>query len=563
MKQNKTVLAGINASYSHTALSVYSLARMPVNTELAVHESTINEDIDTVYRSLMEEKAQCIAFSCYIWNIERVLLLARRIKAARPETQILLGGPEVSYDCEAWMRKHPEIDRILSGEGEYSFPMLFTDSPSDVPGLWHRMGSRIISPKNAALIPNLYALPPVYRDFPFQANKMYYYEASRGCPYHCAFCLSSQERLRTVPLSRVREELQYLLDARVMLVKFVDRTMNADPARFREILTFLSEQDNGVTKFHMEIHPAALKEREIRQIGRLRKGLVQFEIGIQSTNPETCAAIQRVGENAQIQKTVAALLENGNAHLHLDLIAGLPFEDLDAFGRSFNDVMEMRPHQLQLGFLKLLRGTELRRKAPEYSIRYAPDAPYEVLATQWMSPEALFFLKDVEGWVEILYNDAPWKKTLLYLKHLTGDWWTLFSDLAGWAASEKITPVRLNREDVISVLFHFGITSGAKEEILRELLLYDTLLVSRTPPRSDILQTDRWNAEDFLESHIQETIPLAAREDPKPWYRKTRAQHFSHAVHGYDGKGEPAREPNQLLFIYNVETAVVPIRKGA
>lgn len=562
MKFNKTLFAGLNASFSHTALALYSLVRMPLETEAVVREFTINENRDSVFRAIIEENADLVAFSCYIWNIDIVLTLARRIKAARPQTAILLGGPEVSYDAGQWIKRHAEIDLILSGEGEESLPLLFTGPEENVPGLWYREEGNVkVSDKPLDPV-NLSGLPPVYRNFSFQDHKMYYYEASRGCPYRCSFCLSSNEPVRTVPMQQVKEELHALLKAKVMIVKFVDRTMNADPARFHEILRFISEEDNGITRFHMEIHPTALRDASIQQIQGLRKGLVQFEIGVQSTHEPTCQAIRRVGDTTRIGEVVARLRTAGNVHLHLDLIAGLPYEDMRAFASSFEHVMDMQPHMLQLGFLKLLRGSDLRKQAEQYGIRFPDDAPYEVVATKWMSPEDLFFLKDVESLVDHLYNTSCVQKTLLYFRYRTGSWWELFSALARFARENGYLQTSRKQTERYDLCLAFGRRIGSDETILQDLLRYDMLMQTWKWPASVPIRFDNWTAERFLSKEVQQVLAEIGRTDPKNGLRKTQGQHFQYDIHAYFGDGTPCKREHRLLFLYKEETSVHRIGKG-
>ena len=562
MRRKKALLAGLNASYSHTSLSVYSLARIPVDADVIVREFTINEDIHAIYRALMEARADIILFSCYLWNIDLVLRLSRMIKTVRPDCRIVLGGPEVSFDCAAWLRDNTCVDGILTGEGEAAFPLLFTEEPHAIPGFWYRDGDKIKAPGQPAIVPDLSELPPVYADFSFQPNKIYYLEASRGCPYHCAFCLSSTQKVRTVSMEQVKQELTALIDAEVMLVKFVDRTMNADSGRLREILAFLSAHDRGKTVFHMEIHPAALSSSDLSSIGKLREGLVQFEIGIQSTHPATCRAIHRVGDPERITEVIGTLRDFGNTHLHLDLIAGLPYEDLPSFHRSFNDVMRMKPHKLQLGFLKLLRGTALRAQADSYSIRYEPDAPYEVLETKWLEADDLFFLKDISRCVDLFYNEGIWEKTISWFTFLCKDSAAVFSNMAVFAREHGYLDRPLRQAAHPDFLYAFGRSIGSCRDVLQDTLAYDVLKERRNVPNSRCVRFDPWTAGEFQNEQIQAALAEKTRALPAAWFRKSRAQWFSFAIDRFTGEEAPRKEKNRLLFLYGDHTAVCRIRKG-
>lgn len=539
----KTTLVGMNASYSHTAFALYCLERMRPDTELTLIECTTSEHHDDVLRKLYETKADLYGFCSYIWNIEKLLPLIRDLKVLLPKAKMLLGGPEVSFDAKGYLQNNPEVDFVLCGEGEESFPLLFSEQMQNIPGLVYRDGEHIVA--NEMQTPNLEILPAIYEDFDFQDHKMYYYEASRGCPYRCSFCLSQSQKVRQVPLERVKEELTTLAAAGLDRIKFIDRTMNANPERFDALLSFIESIDNGHTNFHMEIHPAALKSAQIEKIKSLRKGLVQFEIGVQSTNPKTCEAIHRVGDTESIRQVVLALREADNVHLHLDLIAGLPYEDMTSFAQSFDDVMAMKPHKLQLGFLKLLHGTKLRSQAKEFQIDHTANAPYEVLRTQWLTPDELYFLHDVADLVDILYNEQWLEKTLLVLKHHHESWWALFESLAQFTRQQKIG--RPTKDAWYDVLFQYGVKHGIDERLLVDILHYDAHKRTLHQPKAQCIQYEAWRIQDFQQKHVQQALEAYGGKT-SDYYKKSRTYTFQHDVLNYNG-GPCKQKEQTLLFV--------------
>lgn len=561
MRFKKTALIGLNASFSHTSLAIYSLARMKPNTEQVIREFTINENPNDIFRALVELEADLYGFSCYLWNIDLILKITEWLKTVRPDSTILLGGPEVSFDAKRWMEDAPHIDMIQTGEGECSWVRFFEADASEVPGLWYREGGRTMAPSIDNPAASLEDLPAVYDDFPFLENRLYYYEASRGCPYRCAFCLSSVDTLRAVPMETVKKELLSLLQARVRTVKFVDRTMNADSSRFLKMIDFIEKHDNGFTGFHMEIHPAALLPQEIERLRTVRKGLLQFEIGIQSTNPETCKAVHRVGDSERIFEVVQALREPDHIHLHLDLIAGLPYEGLAEFQKSFEEVMKMRPHKLQLGFLKLLRGTELRLRAEEYGIQYQRQAPYEVLMTPWLTASELFLLQDIAHLVDALYNEGWLQTTLSYLiKMHESSTWALFCGMAKWAQKNSWHSHARPKDSWYEFCYQYGLSIGCDPEFILDTLRYDALLRSPRLPKTTILEFTPWRTADFLSATVQKILNGISDASDKSLYQRTRADYFSFDMEKFREYDILIRNKTRMLFLYEEETSVHPIQ---
>ena len=425
----KTLLAAINAQYIHTNLAVrylYRFRNLYKRQAISFVEFTVNQLPEHIFSQIYELEPDLLCFSCYLWNIQTVLQLAEDYKQLRPNTKILLGGPEVSYDGEALLRSSPSVDYIIAGEGELVLEPLLDclsgegnaeENLSAVPGLVYRRedGQICANPRPPAL--ELALLP-----FPYEGelesldNRLLYYETSRGCPFNCRYCLSSAEQgVRFQPLDKVFRELQYFLDARVRQVKLVDRTFNCKRPHYRPILEYLIAHDNGVTNFHLEISADLLEEEDMTIFSQARPGLFQLEIGVQSTHPQTAAAIDRHAPFAKIANAVKQIHSLGNIHCHLDLIAGLPQENYGSFAKSFDDVFSLRPEQFQLGFLKLLKGSYLREHADGLGLRFRSSPPYEVLSSDRLSFGELLRLKGVEEMVDIYYNSGRFQQTLEYL----------------------------------------------------------------------------------------------------------------------------------------------------
>ncbi|MCI9150840.1 MAG: DUF4080 domain-containing protein [Lachnospiraceae bacterium] len=445
----KILLTAINAKYIHSNLAVYSLYAYAKRLcqHLAVAEYTINHSLDFVMQEIFRQRPDVLCFSCYIWNITFVEELSRELHKLLPGMPIWVGGPEVSYECDAFLQRNPQITGILRGEGEQSFYGLcchYAEGSvelSGIPGLVYRQEGLSaaeepagMAEEPAGMAENLQAaaelvhtpdaeplpmdsLPFCYEDLAGLKNRIVYYETSRGCPFRCSYCLSSLEKsLRLRSMSLVERELQFFLDHRVPQVKLVDRTFNCSHAHAMAIWQYLADHDNGVTNFHFEISADLLNEEELRLLGQMRPGLVQLEIGVQSTNPDTLAEIRRTTDLCRLEENAARIRSFGNIHQHLDLIAGLPMEGYDSFRASFDQVYGMHPQQLQLGFLKVLKGSWLYENRERYGILFRHRPPYEVLATRWLSYEELLRIKLVEEMLEVYGNSGQYEVTLKLLE---------------------------------------------------------------------------------------------------------------------------------------------------
>ncbi len=413
----KFLLAAVNTKYIHSNPAVYSLKayaekKAPELTgQIEIAEYTINHQISDILADLYKRKPDAIGFSCYIWNISYVLELAEEMKKLLPDVQIWFGGPEVSFDADKLLLTYPFLTGVICGEGEESFLQLaMAYKKAEEEGRSFAEVSRG-QLKNTELV--LSEVPFLYDDDASFENRILYYESSRGCPFRCSYCLSSIDktvRLRDIEI--VKKELAYFIEKKVRQVKFVDRTFNCNKEHALAIWEYLLAHDNGVTNFHFEIAADLLGEEELTLLSKFRPGALQLEIGVQSTNEKTIEEIDRRMNVERLRGIVKRIHDGGNIHVHLDLIAGLPYEDYDSFGKSFDDVYAMQPEQLQLGFLKVLKGSKMHQKAQDYGLVYRSKPPYEVLYTDWISFDDICRLKRIEEMVEIYYNSNQFTVTL-------------------------------------------------------------------------------------------------------------------------------------------------------
>lgn len=445
----KILLAALNAKYIHSNLAVHSLRAYAkeYQEQIEIAEYTINHAKDTVLRDIYLRKPDVIAFSCYIWNLDYIEDLIGDLEKIMPDTAIFVGGPEVSYDAEAFLKRNPFVKGVMTGEGEQTFGELCRELCENgvtekVCGVLESRGCMDMS-----------KIPFIYKDLKEFENRIIYYESSRGCPYSCSYCLSSiDKKVRFRDMALVKEELQFFLDRKVPQVKFVDRTFNCNRKRAMETWQYILGHDNGVTNFHFEISADLLSEEELEILGKFRPGAVQLEIGVQSANPETIREIRRKMDLEQLKKNVAAVKKFRNIHQHLDLIAGLPYEDLASFKRSFNEVYEMEPDQLQLGFLKVLKGSHMYSMAEEYGLSYKGKPNYEVLSTRWLSYGEILQLKAVEEMVEMYYNSGQFQATVKHLVREFAAPYVFFEKLAAYFEREgfmKNAPSRMSRYTVL------------------------------------------------------------------------------------------------------------------
>ncbi len=482
----RILLTTLNSKYVHSNLALkymYNIASL-TDLEVELQEFTINNDKSYVFTEILRGGYDLVCFSCYIWNIEQIKELGENLKKASPQTKILVGGPEVSFETRQLMEENPWIDFVLRGEGEYSFSMFCKELISEryayayVEGLSYRRCGEIIENPDAPLL-EMELLPFPYEKLCIERDKVIYYESARGCPYQCSYCLSSLEKvMRPLPLQRVKEDLQYFLDEKVKQVKLIDRTFNYDKERAYQIWKYLIANDNGVTNFHFEICGEIMDDRMFQLLKTAREGLFQFEIGIQSTNSQALQAVDRKDNINVIWYNVKRLIAMGNIHIHVDLIAGLPFEDYGSFGRSFNRVYALRADHMQLGFLKLLKGTKIRGQEEEYEFCFREKAPYEIISNKYISAVEMMQLKMVETVLELYKNKGGFGHTLSYLeKNAAVNPFDLFEQLADFYYSRGFQHKSHKKEDLYRILLCFaenceGRKKGIGEKV-KELLSQD------------------------------------------------------------------------------------------
>ncbi|HJB06819.1 MAG TPA: B12-binding domain-containing radical SAM protein [Candidatus Enterocloster faecavium] len=482
------LLGAVNAKYIHSNPAVYSLRAYAIETgrckkeEIQVAEYTINQRLEDIRRDLFRRSPQFVGFSCYIWNISVIRSLIPDLARILPGVPIWLGGPEVSFDCQELLRSVPQVKGVMRGEGEETFASLVQlyqeteGRPSDyelsaIAGLSFRgdKGRIVETPDREPL--EMDRIPFYYKGIPSEQieHRIVYYESSRGCPFSCAYCLSSVEKgLRFRSVSRVLEELDYFLEQRVPQVKFIDRTFNCRKSHAMAIWRHILEKDRGITNFHFEIAADLLDGEELELLKQMRPGLVQLEIGVQSTNPETLKAIHRPADLEKIRWTTEQIDEGKNIHQHLDLIAGLPFEDFASFQNSFNQVYAMKPEQLQLGFLKVLKGSPMEAMAKEYGIVSSPNPPYEVLFTPWLSYGELLSLKGVEEMVEVYYNSRQFVTAVGRLEGEFASPYDMFAALAGYYEQEGLDQLSHSRMARFEILWNFISSLGLGKEAMEE-----------------------------------------------------------------------------------------------
>ena len=488
----KILLAACNAKYIHSNLAVYDLKAYSSDYDehVILKEYTINQPKDEILKDIYSSGADVVCFSCYIWNISFVRELIRDLVKILPKTAFWAGGPEVSYDAEKFLTEMPEMTGVMVGEGEKTFHDLLEfyidgkDSLEEISGIAYRTGDKIIHNGWRELM-DLSAIPFVYEHLEKFENRIIYYESSRGCPFSCSYCLSSiDKKLRFRDLELVKIELQFFLDHRVPQVKFVDRTFNCKHEHAMTIWKYILEHDNGVTNFHFEISADLLREEEMELMSQMRPGLIQLEIGVQSTNPETIRAIHRHMDLKKLEHCVNRVHSFRNIHQHLDLIAGLPYEDYDTFHQSFNDVYQMKPDQLQLGFLKVLKGSLMQKEAEVYGIVYKEKEPYEVLSTNWLTYGEVLKLKMVESMVEVYYNSGQFWHTLEYLVPLEKDAFTFYEKLGSFYEKKgysEISHSRMRRYEIL--LEYLKEETDVPAEVAAQKMLYDLYLREKLKKR--------------------------------------------------------------------------------
>lgn len=549
----KVLLTAVNAKYIHSNLAIYSMKAYAEQkgcpgAEIQLAEYTINQQQDGILRGIYEKKPDLLCFSCYIWNISFVRELIRDVKKILPKTRIWVGGPEVSYDAEDFLKEMPQVTGVICGEGEETFAEVVRtyaqwekqeQEPgklADVPGIVYRDGEKMVFTGNRDIL-NMDELVFPYENLSLFEHKIIYYESSRGCPFSCSYCLSSiDKKLRFRSVFLVKKELQFFLDHQVPQVKFVDRTFNCKKEHAMEIWKYIKEHDNGITNFHFEIAADLLTEEEIGLIAAMRPGLIQLEIGVQSTNERTLQEIRRKTSFQEICKKVRAVAEGENVHQHLDLIAGLPYEDYKSFQKSFCDVYALRPQQLQLGFLKVLKGAYMEEMADAYGCVYKSKEPYEVLKTKWLTYGEISRLKGIEEMTEVYYNSGQFFYTLKVLEKEFPDAFTMYEELADFYARKgyfTVSHARISRYEILREFL--------QEKGIQYLEFYDQLMVLDLYARENLKTRPSWAMD--LKPYKRQIQAFYAKEEEQPEILK-------------DYQGYQARQMEKMthleVFTYNV-----------
>ena len=585
----KVLLAAINAKYIHSNLGIYSLKTygekmlkewgLAEEAKVSLAEYTINHQMEQILQDIYKRKPDVIGFSCYIWNISYVKMILADIKKVLPDVKIWAGGPEVSYHAEAFLKEEPAVDIVMMGEGEITFAhflkaLLEGEELKRVPGLMLRNDDGTITDTGFRQVMDMSQIPFPYAfmDMKELEHRIIYYESSRGCPFSCAYCLSSiDKKLRFRSLDLVLPELEWFLQAKVPQVKFVDRTFNCKKSHAMAIWQYIRDHDNGITNFHFEIAADLLDKDELDLLSTMRPGLVQLEIGVQSTNEKTLETIRRKTDIEEIRQITETINSWHNIHQHLDLIAGLPWEDLGSFKKSFNDVYSMEPEQLQLGFLKVLKGSYMEELIPDCDLLYSAAPPYEVLRTKWLSYGDVLELKDIEEMTEVHYNSRQFTCTLKELEKEFNTPYEMFSFMAGYYNKNHLSGIshsRIARYEILWKMIQVKLEKSGryetyetyetyesheprgteenpgiseKLELYRDLLMTDLYLRENVKSRPSFAR-DLSSSKDFVRAFFQ-------REEKTP-------EHLS-GYEGYDSRQmakmahlEPLRDGTYLLFDY-------------
>ena len=589
----KFLLTAVNAKYIHSNPAIYSLrayAGVIYEQHIELAEYTINHSLQSILTGIYEKKPDVIGFSCYIWNIRMIEELLEELPKIMPRVPIWVGGPEVTYRAAEFLEQHPSVQGVMVGEGEATFLEVlryYLEEPialSQIAGIVYRDEKGRIIQNEPRELTNLDRLPFLYHNLEPFTNRIIYYETGRGCPYRCSYCLSSIDKtVRLRSFSVVREELQFFLDHQVTQVKFVDRTFNCNRKHAMDIWQYLIEHDNGVTNFHFEIEADILSEEELALLAKARPGLFQMEIGVQTANPETLHEIRRTARLDRIEHAVAQLKRAGNIHVHLDLIAGLPFEDYESFGHSFDTVYAMEPEQLQLGFLKVLWGSYMQEKAKDYELKYLTTAPYEVLSTKWLSYGDVVRLKRVEEMVELYYNSNQFTTTLPLLEAFFARPFAMYQALADFYEDNGYfvtTPSRIYRYQVL-LDFILSIAPGEHLAYFKEALTYDIYLRENAKSRPDFapdLQEYKNVITDFYreEAENHRFLPESSQYDARQLQRMTHLEVLQYPVFSKEKMAELKNglwEKEESYFVlfdyasrnpltYEARVVVLPLNNG-
>lgn len=576
----KVLLAAINAKYIHSNLGIYSLKTygekmlkewgLAEEAKVSLAEYTINHQMEQILQDIYKRKPDVIGFSCYIWNISYVKMILDDIKKVLPNVKIWAGGPEVSYHAEAFLKEEPAVDLVMMGEGEITFAhflkaLLEGEELKRVPGLMLRNDDGTITDTGFRQVMDMSQIPFPYAfmDMKELEHRIIYYESSRGCPFSCAYCLSSiDKKLRFRSLDLVLPELEWFLQAKVPQVKFVDRTFNCKKSHAMAIWQYIRDHDNGITNFHFEIAADLLDKDELDLLSTMRPGLVQLEIGVQSTNEKTLETIRRKTDIEEIRQITENINSWHNIHQHLDLIVGLPWEDLKRFKQSFNDVYSMEPEQLQLGFLKILKGSYMEELIPDCDLLYSAAPPYEVLQTKWLSYGDVLELKDIEEMTEVHYNSRQFTCTLKELEKEFNTPYEMFSFMAGYYNRNHLFGIshsRIARYEILWKIIQEKLEKNGKYETQGELENGAVSEISEKLEKyRDLLMTDLYLRENVKSSPTFARDLSGSKDFVREFFQKEeKTPQYLSGYEGYDSRQmakmahlEPLRDGTYLLFDY-------------
>lgn len=519
----KIFLTAINAKYIHSNLAVYSLRAYAKDyqDQIVIGEYTINNRVDYILEQIYKAKPDVLCFSCYIWNMDYVEELITEYHKLCPEVPIWVGGPEVSYEVETFFAEHPQVTGVMIGEGERTFQQLCkyyvnqTGSLEEIRGIAFRdqdSGKTVFTPAQEPM--DMSEIPFCYDHIENFENRIIYYESSRGCPFNCSYCLSSiDKKLRFRDIELVKKELAFFIEKKVPQVKFVDRTFNCRHDHAMEIWRFVKEHDNGITNFHFEISADLLNEEELALIHDMRPGLIQLEIGVQSTNETTIREIHRTMKLELLKDIVRKIQDGENIHEHLDLIAGLPYEDYATFAKSFDEIYELKPNQLQLGFLKVLKGSYMYEHAAEYEIVYHAKTPYEVMKTKWLSFDDVLKIKQVEEMLEVYYNSGQFEITMKVMEPLFDSAFAMFQELGAFYEEKGyfgMSHSRIRRAEILLEFMREQKSEDAVLQMLEESLTFDLYYRENcksrpfwAPSPAQFKEQTRYYCKNGVKSHVE------------------------------------------------------------
>ena len=556
------LLTTLNSKFIHSNLALRYLKEYTRDIEEAkIEEFTINQNLAEISAKIYEMGPRLVCFSTYIWNIDQTLEVCERIKLVSPNTRILLGGPEVSFDMKEFLLKNSFIDYVVYGEGEETFrEFLISDEPLGIKGLAYRNGDKVVVNPPRPLISDINMIPSPYESIGDEyRNKIVYYESSRGCPFNCAFCLSSTIKgVRYMNSDRVKRDLDNLIKAGVKQVKFVDRTFNANKEFSMGIMKHIMERDPEGVNFHLEVTAHLIDQEQLEFFKNIREGLFQFEIGVQSTYPKTIEAIGRNTDFEKLSSVSKEIKKNRNIHQHLDLIAGLPYEDYKRFGESFNHIYDLRPEKIQLGFLKLLKGSALREKKEEYGYKLIDKAPYEIMESNWLSYDDVISLKGIEELVEKFYNEEYFRHGLEYLvrNHFSKPF-DFFEDFMKFWKANGYFEYSHSKDRLYGILIdYYRARSLSGLEIFMELLTLDYLENNGGKPIPDFLNNHvKQTPIDHhgilkTEGILKEFLPEYSQMPTKKILKKVRLHSFTYDICKIidEGYGENAYQKSTLLL---------------